>query len=113
MGKRRWIVMLAVVAALTLLIAGTAYAAQGGNGPQARTESTITPSTTCSTCTPSTICTGDCDQAQAQSLTKTQTQQQLQDGTCDGTGSTDQTRQRLQDGTGAGSGSGNGYRNGR
>ena len=33
MGKRRWIVILAVVAALTLLIAGTAYAAQGRQRP--------------------------------------------------------------------------------
>ena len=109
MGKRRWIAILAVVAALTLLIAGTAYAAQGGNGPLGRTGSTITPSTTCSTCIPSTTCTGTCDPTQAQS----QTQQRLQTGTCDGTcdrtAASDQTRLRLQDGTGTGSSNGYGY----
>ena len=102
MRNRRWLVILAVVAALTLLIAGTAYAAQGGNGAQARTGSTVTPST---------ICAGDCDQTQLQ------TQTRLQDGTCDGTcdgactASTLRTQQQLRDGTGAGNGYGRG--NGR
>ena len=98
MRNRRWLVILAVVAALTLLIAGTAYAAQGGNGAQARTGSTVTPST---------ICAGDCDQ------TSLQTQTRLQNGTCDGTGtaSTLRTQQQLRDGTGAGNGYGRG--NGR
>ncbi len=117
MGKRRWIVILAVVAIITLLIAGTAYAAQGGNGPLNRTGSTITPSTTCITCTPSTICTGDCAQTQTSSTVQTQTQQRLQDatcdGTCDGAATTDQSRQRAKDGTGTASGRGYGHGNGR
>ncbi len=86
MGKRRWIVILAVVAALTLLIAGTAYAAQGGNGAQARTGSTVT------------TCAGDCDQTQPQ--TQTQSQDGSCDGTCDGTGNatTEPAREQLRDG---------------
>ncbi len=53
MLKRKWVIILAVVAVFTLVIAGTAMA---GSGPQSRTNSTVVPSSS-TTCVPSTTCT--------------------------------------------------------
>lgn len=121
MGRRKTIVIIAVVAALTLAIAGSAFAvaatspggyqgdkavgatattaaqygdgpqAQNGDGPQAVNGAAQGPNTTCTDC-------GDQDQVRE----RTRTTERLQDGTGGGTPDQTRTTERTQNGSSAG-----------